>query len=368
VATYYVDAATGDDGDTGLTEALAFATIGAAMTASSDHDFIYVKGGTDYSEAVVFPSNSGKRCFLIGYSSTPGDSGRAVLDCADTYAGISMPGNGNFANMALINFEIKGATNSGITYTTSNTNISLLFHNCYAHDCATHGLYVNGTAQYGVTVSGCTFAGNTSSGIATGNNGNSFVISDSLFYGNGGYGVFIDGYGDAQSCSNCVFVRNTIGFEYDIFGRHVLIYGCTFAQNTSHGLKITNGCVRNSHFYANGGYGITSGRTDGIVVLDNINSVSNVSGDVVSSLTTQIVNAITSVTPSFTAPYNSSTNPTYTNWDYTENTSALQQVAGEIGALSVGENSTYHRIGAQFPEITGGGGGIFRRVPRIIGA
>lgn len=73
---YYVDQATGDDDDTGLTEDLAFETIAHAARIAEAGDTVHIKAGDYGAERVVF-ANSGTaeaRILFEGYQTTPGDS------------------------------------------------------------------------------------------------------------------------------------------------------------------------------------------------------------------------------------------------------------------------------------------------------
>lgn len=63
--TYYVDGATGDDSDTGLTLGLAWATIGKANTTLTAGDYVFIRAG-QYSETIN-PTNNGSAGNYISY-------------------------------------------------------------------------------------------------------------------------------------------------------------------------------------------------------------------------------------------------------------------------------------------------------------
>lgn len=79
-ATYYVDVATGSNGDAGTSEADAWADPGYAAQQMGDGDICYVKSGT-YTVTTTTPGAAGPvkfaqaslRARMEGYSTTPGD-------------------------------------------------------------------------------------------------------------------------------------------------------------------------------------------------------------------------------------------------------------------------------------------------------
>ena len=79
---YYVDVTSGADGDSGLTEALAFQTLAKAADMIDDGDYVFVKASASYivqdgaTGAVMEIDDAGTTSALMifeGYSTTPGD-------------------------------------------------------------------------------------------------------------------------------------------------------------------------------------------------------------------------------------------------------------------------------------------------------
>ena len=82
MATYYVSDATGNDGDTGLTELLAWATIDHAMNTVVAGDKVWVKADGDYTETATIDTigTNVSPIVFAGYTSTPRDGGQATIE------------------------------------------------------------------------------------------------------------------------------------------------------------------------------------------------------------------------------------------------------------------------------------------------
>lgn len=85
---YYIDAATGSDSDSGLTTALAWATISKANTTLVAGDTVYIRAGT-YTDTIT-PSNSGSLGSYITYIRYPGEA--PILDKSGSGNGITLNG------------------------------------------------------------------------------------------------------------------------------------------------------------------------------------------------------------------------------------------------------------------------------------
>ncbi len=206
MATYYVSDATGDDVDTGLTEALAWATIDKAMNTVAAGDTVYVKADGDYLETALIDTagTSSSTITFEGYTTTPGDGGQATVDGESTRA-ICI---GDTISSALFyvfkNFIFTRAT-------TNNANIDgseLIFKNC-------------------------TFLSATGDGYA----GGAFTrFENCLFDSNGAAGI--DGSG-ALFAIGCRFDNNTAeGIEASA---GIFIFDCTFSGNGADAIECLGG-------------------------------------------------------------------------------------------------------------------------------
>ena len=64
MATYFVSAATGNDADTGLTEALAWLTIDKAMNTVVAGDKVWVKADGNYTETATIDTAAAAAHFI----------------------------------------------------------------------------------------------------------------------------------------------------------------------------------------------------------------------------------------------------------------------------------------------------------------
>lgn len=198
MATYYVSDATGDNADTGLTEALAWATIDKAMNVVAAGDTVYVKADGVYVEIATIDTvgTSSATITFEGYTTTPGDGGQATMDLGgtlanclnDTLASVSAHyvfKNFIFMDTALANVELsvedvifkscefKSAGGDGCA-----CGSRTIFENCLFDSNGAAG--VDGVGA--VFAIGCRFSNNTTEGIET---GAAAFIFDCTFLGNG---------------------------------------------------------------------------------------------------------------------------------------------------------------------------------------
>lgn len=213
MATYYVSDATGDDADTGLTEALAWATIDKAMNTVAAGDTVYVKADGDYLETVTIDTvgtSSGTITFE-GYTTTPGDGGQATVDAESTRASCLLDSLGAVSAFYVFkNLIFKRGTADNVLLSVRD----LLFKNCQFSNAADDGI----TFGLWSFFENCLFDGNGADGADTPDN----------------FGFFV---------------------------------GCRFADNTGGGLEFAGGArVFDCTFVGNGGDAIDTASTDGSFV------------------------------------------------------------------------------------------------------
>lgn len=234
MATYYVDVATGNNTDTGLSEALAWADPGYAAQQMAEGDWCYVKSGTyTISSAtlgaggpVKFSAAAGKRCGMEGYYSSPGD--RAMNGATftppllqATVGSIKIcEGDGTFSDPHVFAYlSVDGNAQTGITGFFGDNVGWCLAVQCYAEDCDTDGFKV-------VTCVQC----------------KAYDCND--------------GFDDCVTMY-CVSDANAVGFACS--AAHTIVHGCIAANNTGDGFQdpwysVLSNCVA----YNNGGDGFQS--------------------------------------------------------------------------------------------------------------
>lgn len=204
MAEYFVDDATGNDADDGLSEANAFKTIDKSMNTVAAGDKVWVKNTNDYTETATIDTVGTGTSWIVfeGYTSTTGDGGKATID------GGSSRTSGITTTLTTLyhrfeNFILKNHTGNG--FNTSSGDV-LLMVNCEFNNNGTRGL----EADNAIVCVNCS---------ATGNSG--------------------DGFGSDRSplCINCTAHNNTIdGFQTDADGG--TWYNCIASSNGAHNFHI----------------------------------------------------------------------------------------------------------------------------------
>lgn len=161
MAEYHVSAATGDDADTGLTEALAFLTIDKAMnTAQTAGDKVWIKADGDYvnlSTIDVAGAATGPIVYE-GYTSTKGDGGKCTIDGTDNTLGSGIvSGIGGALFYVFKNILVRDMTGVGFDMGAGDV---VLFKNCEATICNDFGF----SGDNNIMFEECSSHGNTSGG------------------------------------------------------------------------------------------------------------------------------------------------------------------------------------------------------------
>lgn len=234
MATQYVNGATGSDANDGLTEGTAKATIGAAITASVNGDFIYIKASATYSEQIVIPNNTGRR--LVGYGTVITDRTRFILDGNNTLAvgwyyrnttGATSTNNG------LLNAEIKNFTSHGWHYDHDggDGNNTPFWENIWSHHNGGHGFHADGSSARMDRYALCVANDNT-----------------------------LDGFSGIKHATRCVSHNNGgVGFQPMASGSQSAAQHCLSYNNGGVGFNNVS-CVSNCTSYGNTGSGFTFSR------------------------------------------------------------------------------------------------------------
>ncbi len=261
--------------------------IGGAVSKHSDVSAItdnghsiWIKNDGTYtltaSAAVFLQSSALRGIFVIGYTTTRGDNGKAIIttatnsvnlfQSADTTTwgytfknldlrntattrgiGISLSNFGSFGGVLIANCILDGFS-TGVSV--SRGNPAFLMIQCEVKNCVNDGVLLGATNNNSghATLENCWFHNNGRDGFRNASDGMTVAIS-CVFSANTGDGIHIssatsNASGSASTCFNCAFVSN---------GGH------GFAWNDNSSLSVQPAlCFSNCVFYGNTGKGINS--------------------------------------------------------------------------------------------------------------
>lgn len=297
MTTYYVDFTTGDDGDTGLTEALAWKTIAKVNASSfSAGDSILFKRGETWSGTALVPISSGSVGNLItladyGTGNKPVITGAnagntccniavnrhhyliqnldfivagsgayglliegyevTVEDCESSLGIVGMQVDGataNAYNVTLTRCVVHNTEHHGIVvnYVDVAGPTDIIIQDCTVTTCghiadAHHGIYIKHCSD--VTVKNCIVTGAFASGIKLGDGCNTSTVTQNLCYSNGACGIIwisdgADGTGNEISYNICYSnVSNNIQLNDGALSGFV--YNNTCVNAGGRGLSVT---------------------------------------------------------------------------------------------------------------------------------
>lgn len=174
---YYVDVTTGDDGDTGLSEELAFATLSHAADTIAAGETCYVKASASYvvedgaNDCVMYITTAGAAASTInwiGYKTTIADGGIVKIDAGtNVLAHAVKTAIGGAVWNAFVNFDCQGATGNGFD-SNSGSDDSMTFKNCRFYNNGGKGILVDNTCLF----VNCIASDNTGIGF----DGDSFLV------------------------------------------------------------------------------------------------------------------------------------------------------------------------------------------------
>lgn len=191
--TYYVDLATGDDLDDGLSEGNAWASIGKAMGTVAAGDVVQVKGGADYTAEHGASDSIGQiqavgdavnTITFIGYTTTIGDG---TFACVTLNAGANALATAIDGSVAGVNtyysfkfFRFTGGSGMGVTLATNRRS---LFELCRFDNNGDDGASLGESC----ILVGCQADNNTDKGIE-GLESNTKILT-CIAFNNGGIGL-----------------------------------------------------------------------------------------------------------------------------------------------------------------------------------
>lgn len=288
--TYYVDGASGSDGNAGTSTGAAWKTLTKASTSTTAGDIIYVKSSATYNETLTFRSTGTATSFVRweGYSTTPGDNGRATIEGGNTRASCVRVNNCNYNVM--LNFVLQGPTSEAIHYNDQASNA--FFINCRilkGSGTSPSSINSGGFADFNPTLIGCEISGFTGPGTGSGTKVNPDRVEFCVIHDNTGAGIYVGGFRQLGPVNNNIIYSNG-GKGIEISGSATVesFYNNTIYNNTSDGIYIDGGSdgqvsISNNIIVSNGGYGINvanapSGST--FVFSDKNFFYSNTSGEI----------------------------------------------------------------------------------------
>lgn len=261
MATYYVDGAVGSDSNAGTSAGAgnAWATLGKFQTSGAAGDTCYVKASATYTLTGTFtpPAGglpNGTPTRVIGYTATPGDGGRPLVDTASALSPMVAIGG----NCWVINFELDGTDTAVGGVLMGNRNAQV--QNCLVRRCTTYG--ISGAAG-GNSILGCEVT-DLKAGATAGIVGSQIVgcwVHDSP-------GIGIDGASSSDIgsfISRCIVSgMGSDGYMIGSLGHCMLMNSVSYG-NAGNGVYNPNtyeaGSVINCIIYGNNGYGIRWGYT-----------------------------------------------------------------------------------------------------------
>jgi hypothetical protein len=151
---YYVDPVNGNDANAGTSEGSgnAWKTLGKAATVTIAGDTVWCKNNADYAEQLTITvlGSGANPITWIGYTSTPGDGGKATITGSSSRSYCVIGSNESYYSW--INFIFRDSTNN--LYNDAGADW-VTFHNCD---------FINGYSAISVdnscVVVNCTFQNN----------------------------------------------------------------------------------------------------------------------------------------------------------------------------------------------------------------
>jgi len=271
--------------DAGATTARGVPITGNKVFVKSDATMVITS-----SQSITNPGTvGGDYMRLIGYTTTPGDGGRATIQMSGAFSGTAValysPSTKNSIENIVV--DCNSVTASTGIVVTSNSGSSRLINNVIKN-CPSGGVAIGAINTY-FTGNEITACGSTASGALylSGNNGNGFNVGNYI-HDNATDGIF----GSVSSPPTTIVfnvVANNTGYGLNSKSTFILAMFNTFYNNSSGG--ITNGSAVNTfptNIYwgnileNNGGYGIQCASANGLPTgphLDGNWYYNNASGD-----------------------------------------------------------------------------------------
>jgi hypothetical protein len=234
-------------------------------------------------------TNGWTRCTAQGYSTTPGDGGKAIIDEQGSVRIVWSNGSSNavFKDLVIVNSASSG-TDDGFT----NAGVGCHFENVVVHGMRGRGFNNTGA---NVTHAGCEAYDNNRSNTA---NFGGFATSATAGYlrsiahdngGSNGHGFVSTASSNLWMLMDCIAESNGGAGIFMSSGAHIVARGCDLYNNGGAGLDMSTagtapGLIENCNFLKNGTYGIKGGTFQNSLLVQNCGfgrgTQANASGDV----------------------------------------------------------------------------------------
>jgi hypothetical protein len=262
LATYYVDGSVGNDSNAGTSAGSgnAWLTIGHGLSSLTHGDLLWVKASATYSIGTglsLSTQDFGTPTRVFGYTSTPGDGGRATILVTGAITAFTFGGTGYGA--AIANFVFDGGSGTGTVGIDSSGALSpFSVKNCLVKDFSGSGINLGGS--YGNWLVDCEVMGCAGT-AAIYSQGSYCSLLGCKVHGNTATGIANSDYTKSIDVKNCQVYGNT-GASSDgiaLIGLTPSVTGCTMHGNGRHGINILTFQhlqIINNIITLNGGYGI----------------------------------------------------------------------------------------------------------------
>jgi hypothetical protein len=285
---YYVDGSVGSDSNAGTSpgSGSAWATVAHALATIASGDTAYVKASATYSIGTGLSFAVGtynQVTSLVGYTTTPGDGGRATIRATAAITGLTMnnrntrvanfilDGNsltgtvgvsapGGTFSVGLINLKIQNWSSYGI----NGGSEQLQVINCEVSGCNASGAAVNAAQS---TLYGCSVHGNNVgvSGLSSG-----ALVLNCRIYGNSSHGITAADSRDQSFCGNTFHGNGGDGIRIDSFYQSGSILNNIFTSNGGYGLNASAlssyaDPLADYNWFGTGSLANTSGARNGIL-------------------------------------------------------------------------------------------------------
>lgn len=249
----------GHTGDTGYaaTNTFPFALVANTITNSSGIPRINIKGGTTYSITNgLIVANAGPIRFQ-GYTTTPGDGGKATIDGGTVYPGYALlTCTGNYEEWADVIFANNGVV--GSTDGIAGGGNDCVFVRCVIHDISKNGILPSGSGWSAWECEAYACGKGNGSGVVAFNGLQCYRCIAHDNTGSSIAGFYISTGGILVNC-----IADSNGRQGAVAGPSAsgtaTIINCDFYNNTYAGISLSGGNVNieNCNF-ANNGSGITN--------------------------------------------------------------------------------------------------------------
>lgn len=298
-AIKYVDNVNGNNGNTGDSEAQAYADIPTAIAAiSGGGNTIYVQAGSPYVLTSSIALTAGLkgdftdgRNKIVGYTTTPGSfDGKPTITSATNSVNLFSLNDNDYWEWQHLNLTHTAATRGAAFSTATSNSTPLFFTDVTCDGCLGFNAASNQWVE--ATLTFCEIKNCTSNVLTfqSGTGANCYLYECDI-HDNAGNALNMSGFLASVFAENCIFDTNAIGINFSSASNAVILdlCNCLIISNSSSGIKIaatsstvTTG-MQNNIFWANGGYGIENldgalGASPGLRVNRNNAYGSNTSG------------------------------------------------------------------------------------------